>query len=673
MRTGRTTSALLVLLIAECCQCASHLNLVGRWPGHPRGSETPAVDILGNYAYVAQRDGGMWIYDVRDPTDIIPVGGFESVEELPSFYAEDVHVVDQRAYVVATYGGLHIFDVENPRNVIRLGRFSTGNYMARVEVVNSIAYVGGLQYVRILDVQDPSNIRLLATIPGSARHIHVRNGLAYVARWAPRFEIYDVSTPANPIFMGSCNTSGDAFAVQIVGHLAYVAVRSAGLQVLDVSNPTNIVSVTTVPTGGVASDVRVSNQRAYVADHEGGLRIFDLSTPSSPRLVGSLASKLAVQVKIIGDLAYMADHEDGLKVVDVATPNAPELIGGLQTSGRGVGITTRTNLVYMTSERSGLEILDVRTPDTVKRIGHFDSRDAMDVQILGTRAYLADRATGLHVLDISNASNIVRIGHYPEGIYRVHVTGTTAYVAGQGVQWLHLGDPTNITVWARYTNRWNTFFALTYYSNFVYAGGTAPELEIFDSALRPRGRAFLTSRCTDVQITNGLAYVATEGDFEIFNVSNIANIVRIGSFKASAFRVQVVDGIAYLGAYLAGVLALDVRNPTNIVQLANFDTITGCLGIGVAGNRVFTATSPWGLSIFELGANAPPIPRFTQSNVNDGLFQTAVTPAVAAGTWVFEASSNLVDWSRIKTSTESTLEYPVSSGPDSAFFRASRR
>src|SRR5205823_4179480 len=42
---------------------------VGQWPGYPRGVWTTALAVSGNYAYVANYDGGLQIIDISDPAN----------------------------------------------------------------------------------------------------------------------------------------------------------------------------------------------------------------------------------------------------------------------------------------------------------------------------------------------------------------------------------------------------------------------------------------------------------------------------------------------------------------------------------------------------------------------------------------------------------------------------
>src|SRR5258705_13987081 len=48
--------------------------LEGKWPGSPRGGPAYYVNVVGNRAYVALGSGGLAVFDVSDPTNIMQVG-----------------------------------------------------------------------------------------------------------------------------------------------------------------------------------------------------------------------------------------------------------------------------------------------------------------------------------------------------------------------------------------------------------------------------------------------------------------------------------------------------------------------------------------------------------------------------------------------------------------------
>jgi hypothetical protein len=97
-------------------------------------------------------------------------------------------------------------------------------------------------------------------------------------------QVIDISNPASPLKVGSCDTSGHAYGIAVGGNYAYVADGEAGLQVIDVSDPANPQQVGGYDTSGVAYDVAVSGNYACMANSRWGLAILNLAPAPRPRI-----------------------------------------------------------------------------------------------------------------------------------------------------------------------------------------------------------------------------------------------------------------------------------------------------------------------------------------------------------------------------------------------------
>jgi len=92
---------------------------------------------------------------------------------------------------------------------------------------------------------------------------------------------------AEPIKLSGRPYANDAQDVQVVGDIAYIANGQFGLLLFNVSNPANKVFLGSVDTPGFAQGVTVQNDLAFVADHTFGLQVINVSTPGAPTLLGS--------------------------------------------------------------------------------------------------------------------------------------------------------------------------------------------------------------------------------------------------------------------------------------------------------------------------------------------------------------------------------------------------
>jgi hypothetical protein len=178
------------------------------------------VQVVGNYAYVADFNSGLQIIDISNPTNPTRKGSYDT-----SGYAAGVQVVGNYAYVADSDSGLQIIDISNPTTPTRKGSYDTSGWAFGVQVVGNYAYV---------------------------------------ADYDSGLQIIDISNPTTPTLKGNYNTSGYARGVQVVGNYAYVADDEDGLKIINVSEftgdsnqaPTNLaLSTSTIAENQVSGTV----------------------------------------------------------------------------------------------------------------------------------------------------------------------------------------------------------------------------------------------------------------------------------------------------------------------------------------------------------------------------------------------------------------------------------
>ncbi|NCR83082.1 MAG: DUF4347 domain-containing protein, partial [Microcystis aeruginosa K13-10] len=253
-------------------------TLVGVWD---RLSYAGAVTVVGNYAYAV--GDTLEIIDISNPSNPTFKGNYNTSG------GEGVQIVGNYAYVADYGSGLQIIDISNPTNPTLKGNYDT--YEAfDVQIVGNYAYLAnGDSGLQIIDISNPTNPTLKGNYntSGYAYGVQIVGNYAYVADWGSGLQIIDISNPTNPTLKGNYDTSGYARDVQIVGNYAYVADRDSGLQIIDISNPTNPTLKGNYNTSGAANDVQIVGNYAYVADYYSGLQIIDISNPTNPTLKGN--------------------------------------------------------------------------------------------------------------------------------------------------------------------------------------------------------------------------------------------------------------------------------------------------------------------------------------------------------------------------------------------------
>ena len=190
----------------------------------------------GNYAYLADYDGGFRVIDVSSPT-----APYEAAACSTPWNAIDVAVQGDYAYVVDHT--LSIFNVSNPTSPYLAGNFTN------FESFNGITVAGDYAYVTYLfDTDGEFGVRAI-----------------------------DVSNPANPISCGSIITPGGeyAYSLGVLGNYLYLANGIAGLQVIDISDPSDLEIVGFYsPSRTDSKGLDVIDGRVYMAD-ENYVRVLD--------------------------------------------------------------------------------------------------------------------------------------------------------------------------------------------------------------------------------------------------------------------------------------------------------------------------------------------------------------------------------------------------------------
>ncbi|MBD2695037.1 DUF4347 domain-containing protein [Anabaena catenula] len=279
------------------------------------------VQVVGNYAYVADSTSGLQIIDISNPATPILTGNYDT-----SGYAGDVQVVGKYAYV-SDGSQLQIIDISNPTTPILKSSYNAYDSAQNVEIVGNYAYVGGFYGMQIIDISNPTtpfNVGSYGSI--YTYDIEVVGNYAYAANSGAGLEIIDISNPNNPNFISSYSNNARVQSIEVVGSHAYITYRNilssvSGLQIIDISNPTTpILQGNYDGINGDISSLQVVGKYAYVADG-GGLKIINISNPETPILQGNYSTNGALSVQVVGKYAYVADGENGLKIIDVSEFN----------------------------------------------------------------------------------------------------------------------------------------------------------------------------------------------------------------------------------------------------------------------------------------------------------------------------------------------------------------
>lgn len=421
-------------------------------------NDVNGVAVSGTYAYLAVKDGSLRVVDVSPSANPNEVGFYVTSAQA----ALRVAVAGNFAYVIAG-NTLYVVNIATPSTPTLAGSSSAFSQLLQdVAVVGDMAYLAagtlGLRVVNVANPAVPVNAGSYDT-SGIAYGVTVAGGYAYVADGHQGLWIIDVFLPATPILVGHLATREQASDVAVAGGYAYVADRFRGLSAINVTTPASPVESGTYDIVGNARRVLPVGNLLYVADADGGLRILDVSNPARPREIGHYDSPgNAASVSVAGKYAYVADGLDGLRIVDISVPSAPVFLSTFPTwNGWAYAVVVKPGFLYIAEGGGarGLHVGSLVNPVAPLTEEFVDTAgDALDLAIVGQRAYLAADAGGLRIVDITTPTEASLLGFWdvPDvNVSDVAVEGTMAYVVDgtrlYGVNVAEPVTPTNVMTW----------------------------------------------------------------------------------------------------------------------------------------------------------------------------------------------------------------------------------
>ena len=255
-----------------------------------------AIDALGNYAYVANRDedSQLQIINITDPGNPFLVNGFKLVGVTgKKAFGESIFAVNNTVYIgtIQDEGQeFHIIDVTDPLNLVSLSSYEINGDVGAITVRNNIAYIANTtdNELIVLDVSNPVNPQQIANynFPGQeeGQSIYWVNNKIYLGREQSgnhELHIVNVSDPASLQNLGSIDITGDLNDLVIRDNLAFLATGDSNneFQIFDVSDPANIEFWTSFNFSQVATGIDYEDNIVYVSVRSNDALRIITSTP----------------------------------------------------------------------------------------------------------------------------------------------------------------------------------------------------------------------------------------------------------------------------------------------------------------------------------------------------------------------------------------------------------
>jgi hypothetical protein len=186
-----------------------------------------AVDVRGDYAFVADGEAGLSIYDVSDPDSLKFAASIMDTTNS----AFGVSMAGHYAYLAYGRKQIQVVDITRLDSMKMLGSIGyTTGYAYDIEALDTtMVVVANHGKFSVFDVTDPNFPILLYEPHSPARSVVVRNMTAYLACEQVGVQIATISKTIAPVTLSIFRTPGNARDVAVAGNYAYVADGREGL------------------------------------------------------------------------------------------------------------------------------------------------------------------------------------------------------------------------------------------------------------------------------------------------------------------------------------------------------------------------------------------------------------------------------------------------------------
>lgn len=438
--------------------------------------------------------------------------------------------------------------------------------------------------------------------------------------------ISNISNAQNPTVLGSLILESMIFGLDAKDSIAAVILANGQLAVLDVSVPGAITLHDTLFLGTIevdpfleeyAAKVIIHGDSVFVALENYGVIVIDISVPSNISVAATYNPGInysSYGLAVRDSLLFLGIVEYGfsnnfIRIVDFTNIAGLTEVGALALNDVPEGICFRGDTAFVAAAGQGLVSVDlsnINSP-TIMDTSYYEGWYS-DVDVEGDYAFIASYDQGMVVVDISDPGNMADgyIANYlSENTYAkssvVVVSDGHAYLpmGASGLEVLDLTDPTiPVFVAKGAPNSGGSANGVAYRDDYAYIADGPNGLTIVDVA-DPINSSIIRHVDFDghglqVALFGDYAYVSGTRGLEIVDISSPADAEIVGSFSnwkpGNAMWGQGVDvrnDTCYFTYMGFGLCILDVSDPSNPIEIANYSGLGWAIDITVDGGLAY--------------------------------------------------------------------------------------
>ncbi|MAG57949.1 MAG: hypothetical protein CMJ83_16820 [Planctomycetes bacterium] len=243
------------------------------------------------------------------------------------------------ALICQSSGGMSAWEITNPATPVFADNIpTTGSDLKDIKIEGNYGFIcqesgDGM----VVDLTDPYNLNVVATVPGIGAHNgEVGDGYWVFCSVPGGSQIWDISNPLNPFLVST--VSGSSHDATIDGDRLYIhSFSGTQTHVYDISNIASPQLLSSIPYGNHsgATYTAPGGQRIVMVCNETGggySQIWDVTDGSNPVYLSSYQTPGWASISVhnpveMGRYICISHYADFLRIVDVANPSTPQEVG----------------------------------------------------------------------------------------------------------------------------------------------------------------------------------------------------------------------------------------------------------------------------------------------------------------------------------------------------------
>jgi WD40 repeat protein len=490
-------------------------------------------------------------------------------------------------------GGVFVAQMADPpQRGVTVRHWQSGSVVAQAEhqALNLIDYgwspdgrwlasIGDDGVIRVWRVTaQESTIEPVGQIGGDSEALAVVGQYLYLGI-GPRVQVFDLSNPKNPRFVGQTGIlPGIVKSIIADGEHLYILAESGFLILLGINNPTNPQIKASLELSTPVQGLAVMDGIAYIAGGHSGLQVIDVSDPARLHHLSWIDTGFdAYAVAAVGDYLYVTgqydteqfvtDFKGGLQVIEISNPTSPRVVGALDLPYFAQAIVIFEDFAYLAS--NGLRVIDISEPSAPRQVSaHEEEYFYDDLAILDGYAFLSTSQYGDIVPQPRMIRSVVDIRN-PDHPKPVDL-------------------PTQINHFSRSASG----RLISFHEDLIYTVAEGGLRVLEAKSLQPMVESNLVTFVADIAVSDAYAYIVNGFDtLNIINLGNPGEPTSLGAYRCAGclalYAVAVADDLVYLGFWDGGIHVVDVRDKNFPTFVTYLDTEGGALSIAADSNYLY--------------------------------------------------------------------------------------